>query len=38
MLRAKNVREIRIINGLKPGRVLAALRGEAIGTTIRAGR
>lgn len=38
MLRAKNVREIRIINGLKPGQVLAALRGEAIGTTIRAGR
>ena len=38
MQRAKNMREIRIVNGLKPGQVLAALRGEAVGTTIRAGR
>ncbi len=38
MQRAKNMREIRIVNGLKPGQVLAALRGEAVGTAIRAGR
>ena len=36
MTRAKSVKEIRIINGTKPGNVLAALRGEAVGSVIRA--
>jgi len=30
------VKEIRIINGLKPGNVTKALNGEPIGTLIRA--
>ena len=38
MQRAKNVREIRIVNGLKPGQVVASLRGEPVGSVIRAGR
>jgi molybdenum storage protein len=36
MQRATHIREVRIVNGLKPGRVAAALRGEAIGTLISA--
>ncbi len=31
---AKNLRQIRIVNGLKPGTLTAALRGEAVGTLI----
>ena len=34
--RARSVKEIRIINGLKPGNVTKALNGEPIGTLIRA--
>ncbi len=36
MTRAEKMREIRIVNGLVPGNVTAALRGEAVGTVIRA--
>jgi molybdenum storage protein len=36
MERAKHAREIRIVNGLKPGNVIAALRGEPVGSVIRA--
>jgi len=38
MARAQHMREIRVINGLKPGNVLAALRGEPVGTVIRTRR
>ncbi len=31
---AKNVRRIQIVNGLKPGQLTAALRGEKVGTII----
>ncbi|MEX5219227.1 MAG: hypothetical protein NW701_15470 [Nitrospira sp.] len=34
MQRAAHVREIRIVNGLRPGRVSAALRGETVGSVI----
>lgn len=34
--RAKSVKEIRIINGMKPGNVTKALNGAKIGTVIRA--
>ena len=34
--RARSVKEIRIINGLKPGNVTKALSGEPVGTLIRA--
>jgi molybdenum storage protein len=36
MLRARKIRQIRIVNGLKKGQVTAALRGENVGTLIRA--
>ena len=36
MQRAHHMREIRIINGLKPGNVTAALKGEGVGSLIRA--
>jgi len=36
MLRARKIKQIRIINGLKRGQVTAALRGENVGTLIRA--
>jgi molybdenum storage protein len=36
MLRARKIRQIRIVNGLKRGQVTAALRGENVGTLIRA--
>lgn len=36
MTRATHIKEIRFINGLKKGSVLAALRGENVGSTIRA--
>jgi len=34
MLRARNIREIRFVNGLKPGQLTAALDGEPVGTVI----
>jgi molybdenum storage protein len=34
--RAKTVREIRVINGMKQGQLTAALAGEEIGTIVRA--
>ena len=37
MGRAKNVREIQIVNGLVPGNITRALRGEHVGTTIHTG-
>ena len=36
MQRATHIREIRVVNGLKQGQVAASLRGEPIGTVIRA--
>jgi len=36
MLNARHVKKIQIINGLKPGNVLAALQGEDVGSIIRA--
>jgi molybdenum storage protein len=36
MLRARKIKQIRIVNGLKRGQVTAALRGENVGTLIRA--
>ena len=33
---AKNVREIKIVNGHKPGCVTKAIRGEKVGTVVRA--
>jgi molybdenum storage protein len=36
MQRAAHVREVRIVNGLKPGQVAAALRGVAVGSLITA--
>lgn len=38
MTRAHQAREVRILNGLKPGNVLAALRGQAVGSVIRTKR
>ena len=34
--RARWCKELQIVNGLKPGQVLAALEGEDVGTIIRA--
>ncbi len=34
MVRARNIREIQFINGLKPGQLTAALNGEPVGTII----
>jgi molybdenum storage protein len=34
MVRARHVREIQFINGLKPGQLTAALNGEPVGTII----
>lgn len=34
MLRARNIREIQFVNGLKSGQLTAALNGESVGTTI----
>ncbi len=31
---AKNIRQVQIVNGLKPGMLTAALRGEPVGTVI----
>ena len=34
--RARACKELQIVNGIKPGQVLAALRGEDVGTIIHA--
>ena len=34
MARARNIREIQFVNGLKPGQLTAALNGEPVGTII----
>jgi molybdenum storage protein len=34
MMRARHIREIQFVNGLKPGELTAALNGEPVGTTI----
>ena len=34
MLRARHIREIQFVNGLKPGQLTAALDGEPVGTVI----
>jgi molybdenum storage protein len=34
MVRARHVKEIQFVNGLKPGQLTAALNGEPVGTTI----
>src|SRR5579864_791726 len=34
MVRARNIREIQFVNGLKPGQLTAALNGEPVGTII----
>ena len=34
--RARTMQEIRVVNGLVPGQVTAALHGEPVGTVIRA--
>lgn len=36
LLRARGVRKIQVINGLKPGQITAALAGENVGSTITA--
>lgn len=36
MTRAEKIREIRIVNGLVPGQITAALNGESVGSVIRA--
>jgi molybdenum storage protein len=37
MGRAKHMREIQIVNGLVPGSIAKAMRGEAVGTVVHAG-
>ena len=37
MLNARHARKIQVINGLKPGNITRALRGEHVGTIIYAG-
>jgi molybdenum storage protein len=36
MKRSQWCKELQIVNGLKPGQVLAALKGEDVGSIIRA--
>lgn len=36
MARARFVREIQVVNGLEPGLITRALRGEHVGTIITA--
>ena len=35
--RARNIKEIQFVNGLKPGQLTAALEGEPVGTIIHRG-
>lgn len=37
MTHARHLRRVQVVNGLKPGRLTAALRGDAAGTVIRTG-
>lgn len=37
MMNARNLEHIQVVNGLVPGRLTAALRGEHVGTIIRTG-
>jgi molybdenum storage protein len=37
MATARHIERMQIINGLVPGRLTAALRGEHVGTIIRTG-
>src|ERR1700761_2545521 len=37
MATARHIERVQVINGLKPGRLTAALRGEHVGTIIRTG-
>jgi molybdenum storage protein len=34
LARARNIREIQFINGLRPGQLTAALNGEPVGTIV----
>jgi isopentenyl phosphate kinase len=34
MTRARHVKEVRIVNGLRKGQITAALAGESVGTRI----
>lgn len=36
MIRAANIKEIRVVNGMKRGQITAAFNGENVGTVIRA--
>ena len=36
MTRAENIKQIQIINGTKPGKIMAALKGEHVGSIIHA--
>jgi len=38
MANARHLERVQVINGLVPGRLTAALRGEHVGTMIRTGR
>lgn len=37
MANARHIRRVQVVNGLVPGRLTAALRGERVGTVIRTG-
>ena len=37
MANARHIEHVQVVNGLKPGRLTAALRGEHVGTLIRTG-
>lgn len=37
MASARHLRQVQVVNGLVPGRLTAALRGEAVGTIVRTG-
>ena len=37
MATARHLERVQIVNGLEPGRLTAALRGEHVGTIIRTG-
>ena len=38
MANARHLERVQIVNGLVPGRLTAALRGEHVGTIIKTGR
>lgn len=37
MANARHIERVQIVNGLVPGRLTAALRGEHVGTIVRTG-